>query len=304
MALERFRDAGSVIFAGFTLGCINSVTVAYGSDVLRGRCGGAISERYQGLTNLNVEVTVESSNPFVDIHPGKKGALIIDFPSADPLTGLPGVTGMILSGDAVLTTHAGRVTKDEIGSGTYTFRGISTGAEAGLSPPFAVTSGASGSSGGAPKDFIRDIKSFSFDGSFATIISSEFCVRSFEFSENSELIEDACQGELWPTYVGVSGLNLTATVTGRNLRKVEAGGERGLGSKGKITFDVLTGSEEDCASLVPGGKVEMDRMNINEINLSASTGEMGEISISFTGHGEVGEDGTNALTAIAKFTAA
>lgn len=316
MPVKRFRDVGEVTFDGTTtIECVNSVTIALGSDVLRGRCGSAVSERYQGLTNLNVEITVESADPFVDIHPGDRGSMIFFIPGTPSDTGLPGDGLSLIILDAVVTTHSGRIEKDALATGTYVFRGVSLD---GVSTPLEITEDepiADHLDSSTASSFIRDISDFEFDptgdGAEGGLDSDDFCPRSFEFSENSELIEDSCQGEIWPTYVGISGLNLTATVTGRGIvpaledlgGPTGTGGDLGLGKKGTITFSALVGSDENCADLESGGTVTLSNMNVNEVTITATHGEIAEASVSWTGHGVAGDETDETKRAIAVFGA-
>jgi hypothetical protein len=299
----RFRDVDKVVFGSTEIKCVNSVTVAFGSDVLRGRCSAAISERYQGLSNLSVEVTVEAGDPFLPIHPGDKGEIVFVIPGAIATSGIPSDGIEVTVDSCVCTTHSGRVEKDALASGTYVFRGQSPD---GLSSPVVIGFGSpSDDDEIGPSSFIRDIASFVWAPLAGPgLTDSDFCPRSFEFSENSELLEDSCQGALWPEYVGITGLNLTASVTGRGIDVgvAAAGEDHGLGAKGSVSFTVSVGSDEDCTSLEPGGGVVLDNMNVNEVSFTATSGDFGEITISWVGHGASGELATVGLRAIAKFT--
>lgn len=309
--LLRFRDVGDVTIisgsfcdAGTSLtrlGCVNSITIALGSDVLRGRCGAAISERYQGLTNLSAEITIETNNPFINLHPGDEITFSFQVPEA--LFGVPTPGIVITVFKAVVTTHSGRVEKDSLGSGTYVLRAVSPD---GITCPISIAddTGTSVGSDAAPGDFIRDVADFTFsDASGGLVLSSvNFCIRSFEFSENSELLEDSCQGALWPEYVGISGLNTTVSVTGRGIKTafeelgVDAaslgsvlGGSTCLGRKGTITFSALFGSDESCVGAEAGAPCEVRNVNVNEVNFTFTSGEIAEATVSWTGHGEAGE---------------
>jgi hypothetical protein len=245
LAVTRLRDVGNVTIDGDPLGCAQSATITLDSEVLRARCGFAISERYQGITGLSLEAVIETLNPFADFHPGDFGILVVEIPSADPASGLPGLPDK-LTMEGVITNVVRRFVRNELSTGTYTFRGISSD---GIECPILYEPSAGGGviSLGEPEDFIRDIRTFTFAGCITT---EEFCAESVEITEATELIEDSCQGQLWPTYVGITGLNVTVTATGKGIFHAfdcAAGAVPGfstcLGSKGIIEIGVDSGQE-------------------------------------------------------------
>jgi len=191
-----------------------------------------------------------------------------------------------------LTGRSGRITKDELASGTYTFRARSSD---GLTIPVVVGGAGAPFEPADATTFIRDIKSFAFSGD-PGISPGDVCVRSFEFSENAELLENQCQGELFPTYVGITGLNLEATAVFRDVVVQSPAGGLTLGSKGTITMSALAGSTTSCIDLTPSGSVKMENMNINESTITARHGDFAEVSVSWTGHGTADKEAIAIIT--------
>ena len=301
-SVSRLRDVGRVTLAvgtgggeGVSLGCATSLTVTLDSEVLRARCGYAVSERYQGITGLSLEAVIETLNPFIDVHPGGFGTLTFEILGASGPTGLPfagtGITGTVTG---VLTNVTRRFVRNELSTGSYTFRGVSSEAAAlpGITCPLTLADGvASTSSPGAPSDFIRDIREFKFDECITTAL---FCGEDAEITEATELIEDSCQGQLWPTYVGITGLNITVTATGKGVKHAfdcAAGGTTCLGRKGEIEIGVSVGSDTDCAAIVDDGRaIKVKRANVTSLTITATHGEIATISLTWTAHGTETEE--------------
>jgi len=300
MPVERLRDVGRVVLGTDDLGCVQSATITLDSEILRARCGAAISERYQGITGLTVEAVIEALDPFiVGLHPGSTGSLSIFIPGTLTTTGVPedGVDIFIVAG--TLVSKAMRFERNSLATATWTIRGFSPVGDC----PIAIFDAAipDPATGAGPSDFIRDIGDFTFSGGSGTILADDFCPESFEATEGSELIEDSCQGELWPSYVGITGLNVTATAVGKGVKDAfEKAGtvDSCLGSKGELSFDVFVGSDDDCASLVPGGELCIERANITSLTITATHGQIATISLTWTAHGEAGEIGDVSKRAI------
>lgn len=288
MALVRLRDVGPVTFVAASLGCPRSATITLDSEILRAKCGAAISERYQGITALSVEAVVETYDPFSDHHPGDSGVLSIGIPGALSTSGFPDPTsGITITIVGTITNVVRRISRNDLATGTYTIRGESAD---GITCPIEIATGADEETGGVISDFVRDIVDFKFDGS--AITRDDFCPESVEITEATSLIEDSCQGELWPTYVGITGLNATVTATGKGVKHAFDGATAGatcLGRKGRIEVSVATGSGEDCASLIPGKFGHIDRANVTSLSITATHGEIATISLTWTAHGEAGE---------------
>ena len=155
--------------------------------------------------------------PFVaGVHPGFSDDLGIFVPGAIFGSGLPSDGALISVEDVVLTSKTVRFERNSLATGSYTFRGVSIAGVCPVGIAEGVSIGTPAEPAG-PGDFIRDIADFGFVGGSGTIVADDFCPESFEATEDSELIEDSCQGELWPSYVGITGLNVTATITGKGV---------------------------------------------------------------------------------------
>jgi len=291
MALVRLRDIGDATFFGDesgSMGCPRSATITLDSEILRAKCGAAISERYQGITSLSIEISIETLDPFADIHPGDFATFGITIPGAVDGSGLPGI-GIGITVAGVVTGTVRRFVRNDLSNGTYTLRGISAD---GITCPITFLDGVPAiDSGAGPSDFIRDIVSFDFDD--GKITADDFCPESIEMTEAAELIEDSCQGQLWPTYVGVTGLNVTVTATGKGVKHGFDGGSSAftcLGRKGRIEVEVAVGSDVDCASLTPSSDIAIvARANVTSMTITATSGEISTISLTWVGHGEAGE---------------
>lgn len=307
--VTRLRDVGDILLrldgsisvTGDSLGCAQSVGLSLDSEILRARCGAAISERYQGVTSTSLEVVSETLDPCADFHPGDSGELSIVLPGAPSTSGIPTV-GDLLTVNGTITNVVRRFPRNELATGSYTFRARSID---GVTCPitYVAGSGTLGVDGVTASTFVRDISSFEFTSSGNDIDSDAFCPESVEITEATELIEDSCQGQIWPTYVGITGLNVSVTATGKGVKHgfdAATGGTTCVCNKGFLEMSVAVGDENDCAALTSLNKtIRVNNASIVGFSIDASTGEIATITLEFVGHGSAGELTDPTLRAVA-----
>jgi hypothetical protein len=279
--MSRYRDVQNVNLFGSVRKGVQSIDLSHEAEQLSGSGDEAQSIRYVGVSKQIFRMTVETLDALLGLHPGDCGAVSFEAPSAITCdTGAPTAAKINATGSGVVTSVSGSFEAGGLASGTLN---VSIPSVDGQNSPIEVSVVTPGAATAlAPADFLRDIGDVVFDG------GSLNEVRSIEYTEESDSIEDSAEDDKWLTYVGVTGRRLTISLVMRDI--VQARGIA-FGKTGILTFKVFTG-RTNTGEIDPTAYKTVTAKYLTLVGRTGPVnhGDLAEITLDFLGRGVAGEE--------------